>query len=85
MYREWLERGPSGDATEQRICDQERVTRKNGWITEIGLEMIKKRINTTRPQETDQEENQGVEAIRKRIRVLKKVSPILMSWLLEPN
>ena len=47
--------------------------------------MIKRRINTTRPQETDQEENQGVEAIRKRIRVLKKASPILMSWLLEPS
>ena len=27
---------------------------------EIELEMIKRRINTTAPQETDQEENQGV-------------------------
>ena len=28
---------------------------------EIELEMIKRRINTTAPLETDQEENQGVE------------------------
>ena len=30
---------------------------------EIELEMIKRRINATAPQETDQEENQGVEDI----------------------
>ena len=28
---------------------------------EIKLEMIKRRINTTGPEETDQEQNQGVE------------------------
>ena len=30
-------------------------------LTEVELEMIKRRINTTGTQETDQEENQGVE------------------------
>ena len=30
MYREWLERGPFGDATEQRICDQARAIKK--WM-----------------------------------------------------
>ena len=48
MYTEWLEREPFGDATEQRICDQARVMRKNGWLTEIALEMIKNHhIRTT--------------------------------------
>ena len=28
MYREWLERGPFGDATEQRICDHARAIKK---------------------------------------------------------
>ena len=61
MYMEWLERGTFGDAAEQRTCDQARAIRKNGWLTEIELDMIKRRINTTEPQKTDQEENQGVE------------------------
>ena len=34
---------------------------KKKWITEVELEAIKRRTNTTTPQETDQEENQGVE------------------------
>ena len=63
IYREWFQRGPFGDAREKRICDQARAIRKNGWLKEVELEMIKRRINTTGPQETDQEENQGVEDI----------------------
>ena len=53
--------GPFGDATEQRVCDQTRAIRKNGWLTGVELKMKKRRINTIGPQETDQEENQGVE------------------------
>ena len=47
MNRGWLEQGPFGDATEQRICDQARVIRKNGWLMEVELEMLKRRTNTT--------------------------------------
>ena len=47
MNREWLERGHFGDAAEQRICDQARVIRKNGWLMEVELEMLKRRTNTT--------------------------------------
>ena len=54
MYREWLERGPFGDAKEQRIRDQARAIRKNGWLKEVALEMIKRKINATGPQEPDQ-------------------------------
>ena len=61
MNREYLERGPFGDATEQRICDQASVIRKSGWLMEVELKMLKRRTNTTGPQKTDQEENQCVE------------------------
>ena len=61
MHREWLERGSFGDATEQRIFDQARAIIKNGWLKEVELEMIKRRINSTEQQETDQEENQAVD------------------------
>ena len=61
MHRQWLERGSFGDTTEQRIFDQARAIIKNGWLKEVEPEMIKRRINTKGPQETDQEENQGVD------------------------
>ena len=32
MYRKWLQQGTSGDAIEQRICDQARAIRRNGWL-----------------------------------------------------
>ena len=47
MNREWLEQGPFGDATEKRICDQARVIKKNGWLMEVELEMLKRRTSTT--------------------------------------
>ena len=35
------------------MCDQARAIRKNCWLTEIELQMIKRRSNTTGPQETN--------------------------------
>ena len=32
------------DSTEQRICDQARAIRKNGWLTNVELEVIKRRV-----------------------------------------
>ena len=32
------------DSTEQKICDQARVIRKNGWLTNVELEVIKRRV-----------------------------------------
>ena len=57
MYKEWLEQGTFGDVTEQRIYDKARAIRKSGWFKEIELAMMKRRINTTRTQETSQEGN----------------------------
>ena len=32
------------DSTEQKICDQARVIRKNGWLTNVEPEVIKRRV-----------------------------------------
>ena len=53
------------DSTEQRIADQARAMRKNGWLSELELQMIRRRIekedeesrwmeNTTRSGGMDQ-------------------------------
>ena len=33
------------ESTEQRICDQARAIRKNGWLSELEIEVIKRKIN----------------------------------------
>ena len=43
MHRIWKERGVF-PTSEQRICDQSRAIRKNGWLTDIELESIKQRV-----------------------------------------
>ena len=62
MYKAWQERGmfPS---TEQRITDQARAIRKNGWLTDMELEGIKKRVlnderqdNEEMPERQDQDD-----------------------------
>ena len=40
MYMKWIERGLF-DSTEQRICDQARAIRKNGWLPDVELEAIR--------------------------------------------
>ena len=49
MFNEWIQRGPFQDITEQRICDQARAIRKNGWLSELELEMIKRNIERGPP------------------------------------
>ena len=43
MFKKWQERAMF-DPTEQRICDQARAMRKNGRLTNVELEVIKKRV-----------------------------------------
>ena len=43
MYKEWQERGPF-TSTEHRIADQARAIRKNGWLTDMELEGIKRKV-----------------------------------------
>eukprot|EP00795_Rhopilema_esculentum_P009699 gene9699-biopygen2667 len=45
MHNIWRERH-SFNLTEQRLCDQARMIRKNGWLTHVELEEIKRRVTT---------------------------------------
>ena len=40
MFREWRDRGLF-ESTEQRVCDQAKVIRKNGWLSQLELEQLK--------------------------------------------
>ena len=41
LFREWRER-EMFESTEQRMYDQARAVRKNRWLSEFGLEAIKR-------------------------------------------
>ena len=43
MFKEWRLRDMF-DSAEQRNCDQARTIRKNRWLSDIELEMIKRKI-----------------------------------------
>ena len=43
MFREWRNRGLS-ESTEQRVCDQARAIRINGWLSQLELEAIKRQL-----------------------------------------
>ncbi|XP_063585458.1 uncharacterized protein LOC134762848 [Penaeus indicus] len=66
MFREWRERGKFG-TTGQRICDQARTRRKNGWLSELELEEIKRKVdaevlgNEEELLQVDEEENNNEE------------------------
>lgn len=51
LFREWQEIGLF-ESTEQRICDQARTIRKNGWLTELEIEVRKREIS--------QEDSEGI-------------------------
>ena len=58
MFREWRVRGMF-DSTEQRISDQARAIRKNGWLSELELEMIKRKIEDERQNENGNLEDEA--------------------------
>ena len=43
IFREWKGRGMF-ESTEQRVCDQARAIRRNGWLSELELEAIKRQV-----------------------------------------
>ena len=43
MFREWREKGMF-ESIEQRVCDQARAIKKNGWLSEPELEAIKRQV-----------------------------------------
>ena len=84
MFREWRERGMF-ESTEQRIYDQARTIRQNGWLSELELETIRRTIaqegeethemeNVTRSADMDQnvmDEVEGVFKMRKMLILLQ--------------
>ena len=44
MFREWRDRGWF-ESTEQHVCDQARAIRKNGWLSQLELEAIKRQVD----------------------------------------
>ena len=58
MIAIWREIGTS-EITEQRLADQVRVIRTNGWLTDVELEEIRRKNLTPR----DGEENQKINDI----------------------
>ena len=49
MFRKWRDRGLFR-STEQRVCDQARAIRSNGWLSQAELGAIKRQV---------EDENQG--------------------------
>ena len=49
--------------TEQRLCDQARMIRKNDWLTAVELEEIKKRMVNANSEENVSEEQDVDEAV----------------------
>ena len=43
MFRKWGDRGLF-KSTEQRVCDQARTIRSNGWLSQAELETIKRQV-----------------------------------------
>ena len=52
MFRVWQEIGLF-ESTEQRICDQARAISKNGWLSELEIEVIKRKINQEETGDTN--------------------------------
>ena len=61
MIQEWKEHGVF-EITEQRLCDQARALGKNGWLSNLELENIRKMIEAkneiVNESIEDMEENQ---------------------------
>ena len=62
MFREWRNIGGL-ESTEQHICDQTRAIRKNGWISELELEMIKRSVIEEEEREANNDMEDGREQI----------------------
>ena len=43
MFSEWRER-VMFESTEECVCDQAKTIRKNGWLSELELKVIKRQV-----------------------------------------
>ena len=62
MFKEWRDRGLF-ESTEQRVCDQARTIRKNGGLSQFGLETIKRQVEDEFQGEFDEDAATEVETV----------------------
>ena len=58
MFIEWRERGMF-ESTEQRVCDQLRTIRKDGWLSELELEAIKRQVEVERRSNSEKRDSRN--------------------------
>ena len=78
MMRKWKKHGDF-DITEQRLCDQAKAIRKNGWLSDLELENIQRMIEAE--SEIVNESIEDVEANQRErdiVTTVKKMSRLLM-------
>ena len=51
------------ESTEQRVCDQARAIRKNGWLSQLELETIKKQVEDEFQGESGEDTATKVETV----------------------
>ena len=62
MLRKWRDRGLF-ESTEQRVCDQARAIRKNGWLPQLELEAINRQVEDEFQGEFGEDAATGVETV----------------------
>ena len=62
MFREWRDRGLF-ESTEQCVCDQARAIKKNGWLSQLELEAIKRQVEDEFQGEFDEGDATEVETV----------------------
>ena len=62
MFKEWRDRGLF-ESTEERVCDQARAIRKNGGLSQFGLETIKRQVEDEFQGEFDEDAAAEVETV----------------------
>ena len=60
MFREQRERRIF-ESTEQRVCEQTRAYRENGWLSELELETIKRQVEGETQDELCKEQDVAVD------------------------
>ena len=84
MHYAWKERGLM-NISEQRLCDQARMIRKNEWFTAAELEEIKRRVTIRgeEMEETTSEDEEGEEIIRQDIEQEEEIMVEIIEAMVE--
>ena len=62
MFRKWRDRGLF-ESIKQRVCDQASAIRKNGWLSQLELEAIKRQVEDEFQDEFGEDASTEVETV----------------------